>query len=57
MGKKKQQDSDSLNGAVTKAKRKIGREQLTDEDLLALAAESILHTYTFEEKGYARDSL
>lgn len=31
---------------------KVGKEQLTDDQLLLLAARSILKSYTFEEKGY-----
>lgn len=31
---------------------KIGKETLSNDDLLILAAQSIMKTYTFEEKGY-----
>ncbi len=45
-----------LKESMDTAKGKIGKELLTDEDILALTAESIAHTYTFEEKGYSQDS-
>ncbi len=31
---------------------KIGKEQLTDKDILLLAAHSIVHSFTYDEKGY-----
>lgn len=31
---------------------KLGKDQVTDDQLLLLAARSILKSYTFEEKGY-----
>jgi hypothetical protein len=43
----------SLTDWVTEIKTKIGTRSLTEEEILFLAADAILHSYTYEEKGYA----
>ncbi len=51
----KTQKIDSAEAFAEELKRvqkKIGKEELTDNDLFILTCEKILHTYTFEEKGY-----
>jgi hypothetical protein len=55
MEKNQIQHSDSFENTVKGVKNKIGKEKLTDDDILLLTAESILYTYTFEEKGYTQD--
>ncbi len=37
---------------LKRVQKKAGKEKLTDNDLFILTCEKILHTYTFEEKGY-----
>ena len=37
---------------VAAAKDKIDKEIMTEQDILLLAADSIVHSYTFAEKGY-----
>ncbi len=37
---------------IEKVNEKIGKESLTDDDIIILASQSIKRTYTFEEKGY-----
>ena len=54
MDKNNLKHSDSFEKKVNKVKNKVGRETLTEEDILLLTAESILHTYTFEEKDYSQ---
>jgi hypothetical protein len=53
MEKEQSQNPVSFEETVKTVKSKIGKKKLTDEDLLVLAAENILHTHTFEEKGYS----
>lgn len=38
--------------AITEVNNKVGKEYLTDKDLILLASQSIARTYTYEEKGY-----
>lgn len=42
----------SFDEKLSTIREKLGKVELSDEDLLLLAADSIRHTYTFEEKGY-----
>lgn len=42
----------SFQENVMKINEKIGKEELTDDEIIFLASQSIKKTYTFEEKGY-----
>ena len=55
MEKNHPQYTNSFEEKVNDVKNKIGKEKLTEDDIILLTAESILHTYTFEEKGYSQD--
>ena len=42
----------SLQAAVNRVKAAAGSRMLTDEEILLLLADSIEHSYTYEENGY-----
>jgi hypothetical protein len=43
---------ETFQQAVDKVKEKVGKELLTDDDVLVLACAEIARTYSREEKGY-----
>jgi hypothetical protein len=47
-----EETSETLQQAVEKVKKNLGRKPLSDEDILVLACAEIDHTYGREEKGY-----
>lgn len=42
----------SISQAVESVKQRIGRERLSDEDLLLLCAGELARTFTYDEKNY-----
>ena len=46
------ESTESFTKELKAIQNKIGKEQLTDNDLFVLTCEKLLRTYTFEEKGY-----
>ncbi len=46
------ESAETFTEELKRVQKKIGKEELMDNDLFILTCEKILHTYTFEEKGY-----
>ena len=46
------ESAESFTEKLKEVKKKVGKELLTDDDLFIMICEKILHSYTFEEKGY-----
>jgi hypothetical protein len=44
---------ESFERRLREAREKTGKVLLDDDNLFVLTCEKLLHTYTFEERGYA----
>ena len=45
-------DTDDFANALTRVEGKMGKDLLTDDDLIVLACREIARTYTRDEKNY-----